>query len=220
MVECTGLENRRGFVAHPGFESLSLRHTLITGFRPQPLITPRSSVLLGFFVPVDNWSLIKITCNLRVVSGSVPNLAKMHQFLTTETLNEEVPDDIKEQFNVAKNMALYSYYFYALAPEVHLKTYTIIEYALRIRADLKKQVMLKGLLNHAVSQGWVSDTGFRHLVNPSPKNEWCKLMVDVISSLRNSKAHGSSMLVGNCLQQISICADYVNQLFASKNIPK
>ncbi len=25
-VECTGLENRHGFVAHPGFESLPLRH--------------------------------------------------------------------------------------------------------------------------------------------------------------------------------------------------
>ncbi len=26
VVECTGLENRHGFVAHLGFKSLSLRH--------------------------------------------------------------------------------------------------------------------------------------------------------------------------------------------------
>ncbi len=26
MVECTGLENRHGFIAHPGFKSLLLRH--------------------------------------------------------------------------------------------------------------------------------------------------------------------------------------------------
>ena len=26
MVECTGLENRHGFIAHLGFKSLSLRH--------------------------------------------------------------------------------------------------------------------------------------------------------------------------------------------------
>ena len=32
-------------------------------------------------------------------------------------------------------------------------------------------------------------------------------------SLRNSKAHGSSMLVGDCLNHISVCADFVNQLF-------
>ena len=32
MVECTGLENRHGFIAHLGFKSLSLHHILIGGF--------------------------------------------------------------------------------------------------------------------------------------------------------------------------------------------
>ncbi len=35
VVECTGLENRRGFIAHPGFESLSVRH-----FLPPPFLLP------------------------------------------------------------------------------------------------------------------------------------------------------------------------------------
>jgi hypothetical protein len=53
------------------------------------------------------------------VCGGVPILEKMHDFLSQERLNRQVPDEIKGQFNVARNMALYSYYFYALAPEVH-----------------------------------------------------------------------------------------------------
>ena len=150
------------------------------------------------------------------VCGSVPSLKGMHQYLADETLNEEVPDEIKGQFNVAKNMALYSYFFYALAPEVHLKTYSIIEHALRIKTKPKKTMMLKALINHAVAQRWISDSGFRHINSPSPDNEWCKSMVEVISSLRNSKAHGSTMLVGNCLHHISVCADFINQLFPHK----
>ena len=39
------------------------------------------------------------------------------------------------------------------------------------------------------------------------------IQVDVMSDLRNSKAHGSSMLLGDCLHHISSCADFVNQLF-------
>lgn len=152
------------------------------------------------------------------VCGSVPNLEGMHRYLDQETLNNEVPDEIKGQFNVAKNMALYSYFFYALSSEVHLKTYSLIEHALRLRTKPKGRMMLKALLNHALAQGWVSDSGFRHIKNPGPSNEWCKSMVEAeaIPSLRNSKAHGSTMLVGDCLHHISVCADFINQLFPGK----
>lgn len=147
------------------------------------------------------------------VTGSLPSLERMHKCLASEVLNEEVPDEIKGQFNVAKNMAIYSYFFYALASEVHLKTYTIIEHALRLRVKSNKRMMLKALINHAVSQRWISDAGFRHITSPSSSNEWCKSMVDAIPNLRNSQAHGSSMLVGDCLHHISSCTDFVNQLF-------
>lgn len=150
------------------------------------------------------------------VCGSIPNLKEMHTYLSTETLNDEVPNEIKGQFNVAKNMALYSYYFYALAPEVHLKTYTIIEYAIKLKAKPEKKLMLKALIKLAVNQGWVTDAGFRHLNNPSSNNQWCKSMIDVIPNLRNSQAHGSNMLAGDCLHYISSCADFVNQLFPNK----
>jgi len=150
-----------------------------------------------------------------VICGSVPSLDGMHKYLSDETLNEEVPDEIKGQFNVAKNMALYSYFHYALAPEVHLKTYTVIEHALRLKVNSKKRLMLKALIELAIKEQWITDAGFRHIDNPSAKNEWCKSMIKVIPSLRNSKAHGSTMLVGDCLHHISSCADFINQLFPS-----
>ncbi len=151
-----------------------------------------------------------------MVCGSLPDLEKMHAYLSKETLNEEVPEVIKGQFNVAKNMALYTYYFYALAPEVHLKTYAIIEHAIKLKAKPEKRLMLRALIKLAVNNGWVTDAGFRHIESPSQDNEWCRAMIDVIPDLRNSQAHGSSMLVGDCLHFISSCADFVNQLFPNE----
>jgi hypothetical protein len=149
------------------------------------------------------------------VCGSVPSLEKMHDLLSQERLNSQVPDEIKGQFNVARNMALYSYYFYALAPEVHLKTYTLIEHALKLKVKPEKRMMLGKLLCVALHNEWISDAGFRHIENPSPDNEWCKEMLKGIPHLRNSQAHGSSMLEGNCIHHIAVCADFINQLFPS-----
>jgi len=147
------------------------------------------------------------------VCGTAPSLEKMHCLLSQEHLNSQVPDEIKGQFNVARNMALYTYYFYALAPEVHLKTYTLMEHALKLKVKPTKRLMLGKLLRIALDRGWISDSGFRHIQNPSPDNDWCQAMLKGIPDLRNSQAHGSSMLVGDCIQHISICTDFINQLF-------
>ena len=149
------------------------------------------------------------------VCGFTPSLEGMHRHLSDERLNESVPVEIKGQFNVARSMALYTYFFYALAPEVHLKVFTVIEHALRLKVDPegKKKMMLRKLMEYAVKNGLVKDSGFRHLENISGDNSWCISMIDGIPKLRNAKAHGSSYLYGDCLLDISICADYLNQLF-------
>jgi len=153
-------------------------------------------------------------------TGYKPDLKLFHKALSQEKLSKETPKDIQGQFNVAKNMALYTYFMYALAPEVQLKTYTVIEHALRVKANQKGRKMLKQLWRQAVSKGWISDSGFRHIKNPSPENPWCHDMIDIIPDLRNSKAHGSNMLMGDCLHHITSCADLINQLFPEKTLNK
>ncbi|WP_227664188.1 hypothetical protein [Marinobacter salarius] len=150
------------------------------------------------------------------VCGAVPDLEKMHDALSAEYLNDEVPDDLKGQFNVARNMALYTYFFYALAPEVHLKTYTIIEHALKLKANSTKRLMLGNLLHMAVENEWISDSGFRHIQEPSDSNDWCKKLPEIMRNLRNSQAHGSTLLVGDCLHHVRVCADFINQLYPDR----
>jgi hypothetical protein len=150
------------------------------------------------------------------VCGSIPSLEGMHKYLSDEVLNDGVPEEIKGQFNIAKNMALYTYYFYALAPEVHLKTYTIIERAIKLKAKPKKRLMLKALMKLAFNEGWVTDSGFRHINDPDANNQWCNIMLNLIPDMRNSQAHGSDFLVGDCLHHISTCTDFINQLFPNE----
>lgn len=150
---------------------------------------------------------------LSKITGGLLDVELLHQVLSEIVLNDNVPEKIKGQFNVAKNMALYTYYIYSLAPEVQHKTYTIIEYALKIKANVGKKMMLKKLLIMAIEQEWISDSGFRHLENPDNNNSYCKSLVKVLPDLRNSAAHGQSLLLPDCVGHIEKCADFVNQIF-------
>lgn len=149
------------------------------------------------------------------ITGRVPDLQKRHDFVTAIEMHAGVPDEIRSQFNVAKNMALYQYYFYALAPEVQLKTYTIIEYALKLK-NIDAPTPARGLgelVTTAVKQGWISDAGFRHIDQPQPDNPYCAGLIKAIPGLRNEAAHGSNTLTPDCLDHLVKCADFVNQLF-------
>lgn len=148
--------------------------------------------------------------------GNHRSLEQLHDLLSQETLNAEIPDDLKSQFNIAKTMALYTYYYYALAPEVHLKTYLIIEHALRLKLKPKNrhEATLNPMLRAAVKKKLICDSGFRSFNQSEPGIEKCTQMIKAISHLRNSKAHGSSFLMGDCMMQISVCADFLNQLYS------
>jgi hypothetical protein len=159
---------------------------------------------------------------LSQVTGYLPDLHRLHAYVSSITLHAGVPEEICGQFNVARNMALYQYFFYALAPEVQLKTYTVIEYALRLKAGTGKKLTLRPLVKRAVSEGWLSDAGFRHIADPQPDNPYCHKLTDVLHELRNDAAHGSKQLTPDCVGHLEKCADFVNQLFKpenAKNLP-
>jgi hypothetical protein len=149
--------------------------------------------------------------------GRELDLKLLHQVISEIELIETVPPEIVGQFNVAKNMALYCYFFYALAPEVQLKTYTVIELALRIKVNSEKPLMLRQLLNLAVKNGWITDTGFRHIKNPELSNPYSKNLLVTLPALRNMSAHGSTALTPDFYFYLTNCADLVNQIFSKKH---
>ncbi len=68
---------------------------------------------------------------LRQITGYIVSLPELHAALAPIELHEGVPPDVRGQFNVARNMTLYTYFHYAMAPEVNMKTYSVIELALK-----------------------------------------------------------------------------------------
>ena len=153
------------------------------------------------------------------ITGYVISLPKLHAALADIELHEGVPEDVRGQFNVARNMALYTYFHYALAPEVQMKTYSVIELALKRRFPQMSKRTLSPLLTEAVKHGLLKDSGFRHIPVSDPANGYSLSLVTVLAELRNSAAHGSTNLTPDCIVEVGVCADLVNQLFP-RPLPK
>ncbi|MBW0169668.1 MAG: hypothetical protein KXJ61_05510 [Hydrogenophaga sp.] len=154
---------------------------------------------------------------LSSVTGFLISLPKLHAKLGSIELHEGVPEGVRGQFNVARNMALYYFFHYAMAPEVQMKTYAVIELALKQRFPESVGKSLAWLLKKAVNAGLLKDSGFRHLDDPSPANPYCKSLLVVLPTLRNESAHGSTFLTPDCVGHIEKCADLINQLFERDN---
>lgn len=146
------------------------------------------------------------------LGGKTIELESYHQEISMIKLHSGVPQTINGQFNIARNMALYTFFFYSLGSEVQLKTYTIIEHALRIKAN-RQDLMLRQLLIKANQKNWLRDSGFRHIKEPDNANHYCASLPKVLPQLRNESAHGVPPLVWDCVGHIEKCADLVNQLF-------
>ena len=150
---------------------------------------------------------------LTKMGGKKIDLASHHQSISCIKLHTGVPQTVRGQFDIARNMAVYFFFFYSLGSELQLKTYSVIEHALRIKAN-RQDLMLRQLLVLANDKNWLRDSGFRHIEEPDPGNSYCASLVKTLPQLRNESAHGVPPLVWDCIGHIEKCADLVNQLFA------
>lgn len=65
---------------------------------------------LGEIAEIDERHLL-----LGQITGGILDLGRLHAVLADIDLKEVVPLEIRGQFNVARNMALYTYFCYSLA---------------------------------------------------------------------------------------------------------
>ncbi|QYJ99756.1 hypothetical protein [Shewanella psychrotolerans] len=153
---------------------------------------------------------------LEQVTGTRFTLECLYSALDEITLIAGVPEEIQSQFNVTKNLAIYTWYSYSLDPVVKLKTYILIEHALKVKTGKKKWPFPK-LIKRAIRSGWVKDSGFRHIeydeLNP---DMYVEDMIELLPIMRNAAAHGSNDLYQGAVLYIQICADWINQIFSSK----
>lgn len=93
------------------------------------------------------------------------NLEDHHKLLSSFRLTEKVPLSVRQLFDTAKNICLYSFFAYRLHQPSEMIAYSALEMALRIRAkashpelfkDARKAPTLWTLTSLAKKEGWLS----------------------------------------------------------------
>lgn len=156
-------------------------------------------------------------------------------------LNEGVPVDIRSHFETARNLFVYSWFFYPFNVAAQLQAFASAEFALKTKAGSTRSAEVgrrrsrhqrppgfAQLLKTALAQGWISDQGFSHFESwrlrgisrvmgkgsESPEvKSYTQTLVEVLPCLRNDLAHGSTTLHYRGAEYLGICAELINQLF-------
>jgi len=146
-------------------------------------------------------------------------------------LNASVPDEVRSHFATALNLLVYAWYFYPFNVTAQLMGYTTIEKALKLKypdaPDAKRRQNFQDLVRRAAKDRLIQESSFSHL-QPDPddplrqsldmgfqgeRESYAEVLIKVLPSMRNSLAHGSSMLHPNGASQVLFCAEFINQLF-------
>lgn len=146
-------------------------------------------------------------------------------------LHNGVPEEVRIHFSTAKNLLVYSWFYYPFNVTAEFMAYVSLEFALKARFKPPEKTPFKKLIEMAVNEGIVRDEGFSHIqqnydvnkllevekgILPEKVNHYTKILLDTLPWLRNDLAHGSQLLHNNGAFSVRICAEFINQLFPIK----
>lgn len=136
-----------------------------------------------------------------------------YQAVKNVHLVENVPCEIRNQFNTAMMLCIYAWLYYPFHQTAELKAFATLEMALRVKFPMIRGG-IKRLLTHAINEGYLSDNEFScvQTVSDDPL-EYTKKLPEIVSSLRNDLAHGSFTLHPHSIQTLRNCAETINQIF-------
>lgn len=169
-------------------------------------------------------------------------LEEYHSKIADIKLTGASPEVVINQFDVSRNLFLYSWFVYEFTTPAAMQAFASVELALRVRLwdkDHRKYrpQKLRQLLQIAVDRHWIQDSGFPHLheieqwrksinweaIGTSPNSgpssndlqAYSRQLPDSLAALRNSLAHGSPFLdtPGGALFTLSITGAIINQVF-------
>lgn len=100
----------------------------------------------------------------------VHELRHVHEMLSAMTLHGSVPVGVRQLFETAKNVRLYTYFVYPFHQVAEMTAYQALEMSLLVRwqqehggenaAGSRRAPTLGVLLRHAASNGWIHNNGF------------------------------------------------------------
>jgi hypothetical protein len=136
-------------------------------------------------------------------------------------LSQNVPATIREQFDIARNAFVYSWFVYEFATLAEQQCYFVLEMALRDRIapappNTSKSPGLGKLLKAATEQGFLQRKDFE-MPSISGSGETAYIL-DLIPMFRNHLMHGNiHLLPQQTPDVIKLCAEILNRLFAARS---
>ncbi len=161
----------------------------------------------------------------------------LHAIATDIRLNPTVPEHVRNQFEIARNAFLYSWFWYPFQPAALMYSILAVELALKLRLKADRQELfqrkypptLSELLGTAIRDRLLVDDGFdvtipdEALVRIDPNNpkspaaprdqRYCYTILYALPSLRNDLAHGEYLLAPGMSHLLARGAELINQLF-------
>jgi len=122
-------------------------------------------------------------------------------------LNPTVPESVRSHFEIARNLAVYSWFVYSFNVVAAMQAFASLEMAVKEKTGDKKSSFKSQL--DKVFKGRQLSSGFAPPVDLSKAISW----------LRNDLAHGSTTLHGQGLALLRTCAELINELFPEFNGP-
>ena len=142
------------------------------------------------------------------------DLEDIHSLISEIILNENVPDDVRTQFVQAQNLAIYAWFCYQFHTTSELAAFAAVEMALKRKYNSKAS--LAQLIKRAAQDGLIADHGFSVGRNREPDGRrYVDILSEVIPTLRNDLAHGSTTMHPFSYTSLHICADFINQVFSA-----
>jgi len=141
--------------------------------------------------------------DLDTTTGTVSEttIESLYSAIEPLVLNENVPDEVQNHFETAKNLALYAWFVYSFNVVAAMQGFASLEMSVRMKLNDNK-------------------TPFKHLIDQAFQNR--KLSsglgppIDlsvVLSRMRNDLAHGSTTMHGQGIAALQTCAELINELF-------
>lgn len=96
-------------------------------------------------------------------------IEEWHKNLAKVSLNRSTPAEVKQLFENAKNIGMYTYFSYRLHQSSETIAYTALEQALKKKFELESQNInlgktpkrLEQYMDIALEQGWITDQGYQ-----------------------------------------------------------
>ena len=159
------------------------------------------------------------------------------------SLDNIVPQEIKEHFDIARNLMLYSWFVSRFKHVAELHAFSSVEFAIRTKIktiipEKSKIKNIKPLLEYAIQQKWITDDGFPEIIEKRKQRQdfnkmiedglgikfsgadlesdiqkQSKTLISLLPTLRNIFAHGSNTLLNSYLDLLNTCRHIINQIF-------